>query len=78
MTRVRDVTTMSWKHQPEAPAAGAEGGNGEWDDLRDFRAADFVTDDEGTGFVHCAPATGWRNMSSTAIWACWSRSSPIT
>ncbi len=40
------------------PLAGAEGGNGEWDDLRDFRAADFVTDEEGTGFVHCAPSHG--------------------
>jgi len=40
------------------PLAGAEGGEGEWDDLRDFRAADFVTDDEGTGFVHCAPSHG--------------------
>ncbi len=58
-TRVRDVTNeelagMSLKH----PLAGAEGGNGEWDDLRDFRAADFVTDTEGTGFVHCAPSHG--------------------
>ena len=44
--------------QLAAPAGGAEGGNGEWDDLRDFRAADFVTDDEGTGFVHCAPSHG--------------------
>ena len=25
---------------------------------RDFRAADFVTDEEGTGFVHCAPSHG--------------------
>ena len=40
------------------PLAGAEGANGEWDDLRDFRAADFVTDTEGTGFVHCAPSHG--------------------
>ena len=40
------------------PLAGVEGGNGEWDDLRDFRAADFVTDTEGTGFVHCAPSHG--------------------
>ncbi|MBN9887557.1 isoleucine--tRNA ligase [Salipiger abyssi] len=40
------------------PLAGAEGGEGEWDDLRDFRAADFVTDTEGTGFVHCAPSHG--------------------
>ncbi len=38
--------------------AGVEGGNGEWDDPRDFRAADFVTDEEGTGFVHCAPSHG--------------------
>ncbi len=37
---------------------GAEGSNGEWDDIRDFRAADFVTDEEGTGFVHCAPSHG--------------------
>ena len=58
-TRVRDVTAdelsgLSLKH----PLAGSEGSNGEWDDLRDFRAADFVTDDEGTGFVHCAPSHG--------------------
>ncbi len=57
--RVRDVTAgelsgLSLAH----PLAGAEGSNGEWDDLRDFRAADFVTDEEGTGFVHCAPSHG--------------------
>ncbi|AGI66592.1 isoleucyl-tRNA synthetase IleS [Octadecabacter antarcticus 307] len=57
--RVRGVETsefegLSLRH----PLAGAEGSNGEWDDLRDFRAADFVTDDEGTGFVHCAPSHG--------------------
>ncbi|WP_299283618.1 isoleucine--tRNA ligase [uncultured Tateyamaria sp.] len=40
------------------PLNGAEGGNGAWDDIRDFRAADFVTDTEGTGFVHCAPSHG--------------------
>jgi isoleucyl-tRNA synthetase len=40
------------------PLAGSEGGNGEWDDPRDFRHAEFVTDDEGTGFVHCAPSHG--------------------
>ncbi|RYH03846.1 isoleucine--tRNA ligase [Salipiger sp. IMCC34102] len=40
------------------PLKDAEGGNGEWDQPRDFRAADFVTDDEGTGFVHCAPSHG--------------------
>ena len=58
-TRVRDVkadelATLSLNH----PLAGAEDGNGEWDDQRDFRAADFVTDEEGTGFVHCAPSHG--------------------
>ncbi|WP_299724344.1 isoleucine--tRNA ligase [uncultured Tateyamaria sp.] len=40
------------------PLNGVEGANGEWDDIRDFRAADFVTDTEGTGFVHCAPSHG--------------------
>ena len=40
------------------PLAGAQGSGGEWDDLRDFRAADFVSDEEGTGFVHCAPSHG--------------------
>ena len=40
------------------PLLGSDGGNGEWDGLRDFRAADFVTEDEGTGFVHCAPSHG--------------------
>ncbi|SEO35554.1 Isoleucyl-tRNA synthetase [Salinihabitans flavidus] len=58
-TRVRDVTSeelssLSLQH----PLAGAEGSDGEWDDPRDFRAADFVTDEEGTGFVHCAPSHG--------------------
>ena len=57
--RVRDVSAdelagLSLTH----PLAGQEGSNGEWDDLRDFRAADFVTDEEGTGFVHCAPSHG--------------------
>ncbi|SNR63311.1 isoleucine--tRNA ligase [Puniceibacterium sediminis] len=57
--RVRTVTQaqlagMTLTH----PLHGAEGANGEWDDARDFRAADFVTDEEGTGFVHCAPSHG--------------------
>jgi len=57
--RVRDVTAdelsgLSLAH----PLKGTEGSNGEWDDLRDFRAADFVTEEEGTGFVHCAPSHG--------------------
>lgn len=58
-TRVRDVPAdelsgLSLQH----PLHGAEGSNGEWDQPRDFRAAPFVTDTEGTGFVHCAPSHG--------------------
>jgi len=58
-TRVRGVSAdelsgLSLQH----PLAGAEGANGEWDAPRDFRAAAFVTDEEGTGFVHCAPSHG--------------------
>ncbi|UWQ78504.1 isoleucine--tRNA ligase [Leisingera sp. S132] len=56
-TRVRDVdpsTISGLTH----PLAGTEGSNGEWDEPRDFRAAPFVTDTEGTGFVHCAPSHG--------------------
>ncbi|WP_428928132.1 isoleucine--tRNA ligase [Marinibacterium sp. SX1] len=49
-----ELAELSLQH----PLAGAEGSNGEWDDPRDFRAADFVTADEGTGFVHCAPSHG--------------------
>jgi isoleucyl-tRNA synthetase len=49
-----DLSSTSLSH----PLNGTEGSNGEWDDARDFRAADFVTDDEGTGFVHCAPSHG--------------------
>ncbi|WP_223420762.1 isoleucine--tRNA ligase [Tateyamaria pelophila] len=57
--RLRDVTPSQLAGMKLAhPLAGAEGGNGEWDDIRDFRAADFVTDTEGTGFVHCAPSHG--------------------
>ncbi|MFQ1700184.1 isoleucine--tRNA ligase [Loktanella agnita] len=57
--RLRDVgsdelSNLALRH----PLDQAEGSNGEWDDPRDFRAADFVTDDEGTGFVHCAPSHG--------------------
>ncbi|CUH87558.1 Isoleucine--tRNA ligase [Phaeobacter sp. CECT 5382] len=58
-TRVRavpadELATLQLSH----PLAGAEGGKGEWDAPRDFRAAPFVTDEEGTGFVHCAPSHG--------------------
>ncbi len=57
--RVRDVTHIQLGAMRLAhPLAGAEGGQGEWDELRDFRAAPFVTDEEGTGFVHCAPSHG--------------------
>ena len=49
-----DLTKIKLTH----PLNGADGSNGEWDDIRDFRAADFVTDTEGTGFVHCAPSHG--------------------
>ncbi|SPJ28191.1 isoleucine--tRNA ligase [Falsiruegeria mediterranea] len=58
-TRVADVPAADLEGVGLAhPLHGAEGGNGEWDDIRDFRAADFVTDTEGTGFVHCAPSHG--------------------
>lgn len=58
-TRVADVSAADLEGVGLAhPLHGAEGGNGEWDDIRDFRAADFVTDTEGTGFVHCAPSHG--------------------
>lgn len=57
--RVRDVTADELSAlELIHPLAWAEGANGEWDDLRDFRAAPFVTDEEGTGFVHCAPSHG--------------------
>ena len=48
------LSTITLTH----PLHGADGAKGEWDDIRDFRAADFVTDTEGTGFVHCAPSHG--------------------
>ena len=51
---VSDLEGLGLMH----PLNGAEGSEGEWDDIRDFRAADFVTDTEGTGFVHCAPSHG--------------------
>ncbi|WP_417588583.1 isoleucine--tRNA ligase [Pararhodobacter oceanensis] len=55
--RVGDVDASQIKGLRH-PLHGVEGANGEWDDIRDFRAAEFVTDDEGTGFVHCAPSHG--------------------
>ena len=57
--RLCDVTNEDLaKIKLTHPFAGAEGAEGEWDDIRDFRAAEFVTDSEGTGFVHCAPSHG--------------------
>ncbi|MBI6630185.1 isoleucine--tRNA ligase [Pontibaca salina] len=49
-----DLSALKVRH----PFAGIEGGQGEWDQPRDFRAAPFVTDEDGTGFVHCAPSHG--------------------
>ena len=49
-----DLAKIELQH----PLHGVEGADGEWDDVRDFRAAEFVTDSEGTGFVHCAPSHG--------------------
>ncbi|MEM6466606.1 MAG: class I tRNA ligase family protein, partial [Pseudomonadota bacterium] len=40
------LASVSLQH----PLAGAEGAMGEWDTPRDFRHAEFVTDEEGTGF----------------------------
>ncbi|MEE9388618.1 MAG: isoleucine--tRNA ligase [Paracoccaceae bacterium] len=50
----QELSGLSLSH----PLAGSEGSNGEWDEPRDFRAAPFVTDEDGTGFVHCAPSHG--------------------
>ncbi len=64
-TRLRDVAAdelsdLSLKHPLNADALLKAGLDYhiEWDDIRDFRAAEFVTDTEGTGFVHCAPSHG--------------------
>ena len=58
-TRVRDVPATDLAGiKLTHPLNGAEGSDGEWDDLRIFQAADFVSDEEGTGFVHCAPSHG--------------------
>ncbi|NOR63770.1 MAG: isoleucine--tRNA ligase [Rhodobacteraceae bacterium] len=57
--RVQDVTTTELLNvELSHPLAGAEGSDGEWDAPRDFRDAPFVTDTDGTGFVHCAPSHG--------------------
>ena len=49
-----DLSNTTLSH----PLTGAHGAQGEWDTPRDFRPAPFVTDTEGTGFVHCAPSHG--------------------
>ncbi len=51
------VTELA-KVKLQHPLAGVEGADGEWDEPRDFRHAPFVNDEEGTGFVHCAPSHG--------------------
>ncbi|MDD9921862.1 MAG: isoleucine--tRNA ligase [Boseongicola sp.] len=56
--RLGDVDCASINGLKMHPLFEAECADGEWDDIRDFRAADFVTDEEGTGFVHCAPSHG--------------------
>ncbi|MBU2359967.1 MAG: class I tRNA ligase family protein, partial [Alphaproteobacteria bacterium] len=56
-TRISDAGDLSGTTLSH-PLAGTDGSDGEWDQPRDFRAAPFVTDDEGTGFVHCAPSHG--------------------
>ncbi len=55
LVKVVDVSGIQGLYHP---LRGADDADGEWDDERDFRSADFVTDDEGTGFVHCAPSHG--------------------
>ncbi len=57
--RLRDINAADLAGLKLAhPLAGTDGSQGEWDTPRDFRAAPFVTDEEGTGFVHCAPSHG--------------------
>ena len=56
-TRISDAGELAGTSLAH-PLAGMEGSNGEWDEPRDFRVAPFVTEDEGTGFVHCAPSHG--------------------
>ena len=70
----RELAQLKLSH----PLAHTEGSNGEWDDPRPFLPADFVTDEEGTGFVHCAPSTAWRNTSCSATGVSWRKSSPTT
>ena len=57
--RVRGVSAVELESlKLSHPLANTSGAGGEWNPPRDFRAATFVTDEEGTGFVHCAPSHG--------------------
>jgi isoleucyl-tRNA synthetase len=57
--RLRDVSAEELAGLVCAhPLAGAEGANGFWDYAVPLLEADFVTDDQGSGFVHCAPSHG--------------------
>ncbi len=56
-TRISDAGDLS-ATQLAHPLNGVEGSNGEWDQPRDFRAAPFVNEEDGTGFVHCSPSHG--------------------
>ncbi|MEO1778590.1 MAG: isoleucine--tRNA ligase [Pseudomonadota bacterium] len=56
--RLRDVTPAQLEAMTLSHPLKGTSDSGEWDQTRDFRAADFVTDTEGTGFVHCAPSHG--------------------
>ena len=57
--RLRDVATSELATMVCAhPLHGAGGADGEWDFEVPVLAADYVTDDAGTGFVHTAPSHG--------------------
>ncbi|MEM6486809.1 MAG: isoleucine--tRNA ligase, partial [Pseudomonadota bacterium] len=58
-TRVRDVGADDLEGMVCAhPLRGVAGGEGFWDYDVPLMPAGFVTDDTGSGFVHCAPSHG--------------------
>ncbi|WP_371060438.1 isoleucine--tRNA ligase [Rhodosalinus sp. 5P4] len=58
-TRLRDVSAEELGALTLAhPFAGLEGAEGFWDYDVPMIAEDYVTDDQGTGFVHTAPSHG--------------------
>ncbi|MEM9782635.1 MAG: class I tRNA ligase family protein, partial [Pseudomonadota bacterium] len=58
-TRLRAVTAGDLEGLVCAhPLRGVEGGQGFWDYDVPLMQGDFVTDDTGSGFVHCAPSHG--------------------